>query len=70
MSRHLIREKSRGKNCVTAPKSESPIGRYRAEAALNGQATDRRTSFIHATPTHLGVVDVRGRSETLADLTD
>jgi hypothetical protein len=29
----------------TAPKSQSPIGRYRAEAALNGPATDRRTSF-------------------------
>jgi len=27
------------------PKSESTIGRYRAEAALNGLATDRRTSF-------------------------
>ena len=29
----------------TAPKPESPIRRYRAEAALNGPITDRRASF-------------------------
>jgi hypothetical protein len=29
----------------TAPKSESPIRRYRAEAALNGPVTDRRVLY-------------------------